>query len=370
MKFTYPKWHHLYKKADREDLHTPADKAGLPPGSLVHIGEVHDTESKISIIQYDKDTLVQHDDISMVEIHQLKDSPFFTWINIDGLNDTSVIEKIGLEFDIHALTLEDILSTHQRPKIEEYDDYLYIVAKGISVPEKHKFNPKYEQISILLLENLIITFQEKSDDIFHPIYHRLKNNKGRLRKLKGDYLSYVILDTIVDEYFVIEDKLDEFINQLEETLLLNPANETLQTIQQIRRELNSIKQSVSPLRELFTKIQRSDTTLINESSLRYFNDVHDHVLRISDSLEFYRERVTSMQDVYLSSISNKMNETMKVLTVFASIFIPLTFIAGIYGMNFEYMPELKWRWAYPTLWVLFISISIGLLAYFKKKKWL
>lgn len=370
MKFTYPKWHRLHRRKETAELTSSAHKAGLPPGSLVHIGEVHHKQSKITVVQYNADTLNQYDSFSLKDISSLQHKNLITWINIDGLSDTSIIESIGKEFTIHSLILEDILSTHQRPKLEEYDDYLYMVLKGISVDSNSSFNPQYQQISILFLNNLIITFKEKSDDTFNPIYNRLKNTKGRLRQYKADYLAYVFLDTIVDEYFLVEDTLDEIIEPLEDSLLTNPAEETLLTIQQLRRELISIKRNISPLRELLSSIQRSDTSLIQENSLRYYADVHDHVLRVTDSLESYRERIASMQDIYLSSISNKMNETMKVLTVFASIFIPLTFIAGIYGMNFDYMPELKWRWAYPALWVVFITTGIGLLSYFKKKKWL
>ena len=191
-----------------------------------------------------------------------------------------------------------------------------------------------------------------------------------MRQLGSDYLAYVILDTIVDEYFIVEDGLDEIIDPLEDNILFNSNKEMLQTVQQIRRGLISMKRNISPLRELLATIQRADTPLLKEKTLRYYGDVYDHVLRVTDALESYRERISAMHDIYLSSISNKMNETMKILTIFASIFIPLTFIAGIYGMNFEYMPELKWRWAYPTLWVIFISIGVGLLVFFKKKKWM
>lgn len=370
MKFKYPKWHRLYKQVKTGELISPAQKSGLPPGSLVHIGEAHHKQSIVSAVQYNAVTLNQYDTISLTEITTLKQQDLITWINVDGLSDTAVIEHIGLEFAIHPLILEDILSTHQRPKLEEYDDYLYLVLKGISVDSDTEFKPRYEQVSILLLDNFIITFKERSDNVFNPIYNRLKNQKGRLRQFGPDYLSYVILDTIVDEYFVVIDKLDDMIVPLEDRLLTDPANETLQTIQHVRRELITIKRNVSPLRELLTSIQRSDTALIKDYSLRYFDDVLDHVLRVSDSLESYRERLASMQDIYLSSISNKMNETMKVLTIFASIFIPQTFIVGIYGMNFEYMPELKLPWAYPVLWGVLITTSIGLLIYFKKKKWL
>lgn len=368
MNFKIPKWHRLHKKADETALTSSADKSGLPPGSLVHIGEKHETECKISVTQYNADKLLQHDIASIAELKQLQDNALITWVNIDGLNDINIVESIGRELNIHSLVLEDILSTHQRPKLEEYEDYFYMVVKSISVDYENNFNLKYEQISILLLANVVVTFQEKADDTFNHIHNRLQ--KGRLRKLGSDYLAYVILDTIVDEYFVVENNLDKIIDPLEDNLLSNPTAEMLQVIQQIRRELITIKRNISPLRELLTKIQHTDSPLLQEKTIPFYGDVHDHVLRVTESLESYRERIAAMQDIYLSSISNKMNETMKVLTVFASIFIPLTFIAGIYGMNFEYMPELKWRWAYPTLWAVFIGISVGLLIYFRKKKWL
>lgn len=368
MNFKIPAWHRLHKQADKTELISSADKSGLPPGSLVHIGEKHEIESKISVTQYNADKLLQHDIASIAELKHLRDSALITWVNIDGLSDVNIVEGIGQELNIHSLVLEDILSTHQRPKLEEYEDYFYLVVKSISVDYENNFNLKYEQISILLLANVVVTFQEKADDTFNHIYNRLQ--KDRLRKLGSDYLAYVILDTIVDEYFVVENNLDEIIDPLEDKLLSNPTADMLQIIQQIRRELITMKRNISPLRELLTKIHHTDSTLLQEKTIPYYDDVYDHVLRVTESLESYRERIAAMQDIYLSSISNKMNETMKVLTIFASIFIPLTFISGIYGMNFEYMPELKWRWAYPTLWVIFISISVGLLIYFRKNKWL
>ncbi|WP_036300272.1 magnesium/cobalt transporter CorA [Methylomarinum vadi] len=352
MKPSYSKRHSPRQHGGKKALPSAAHKSGLPPGSLVHIGQVHLSECRISVTQYNATFLHQQEIASLDELPSLKNQRLITWINIDGLTDTSVIEGIGHVFNIHPLVLEDILSTHQRPKLEEYEDFLYLVVKGISMAGAEGFNLQYEQISLLLLEDYVITFKEKADDIFQPIHHRLQNRKGRLRTGGNDYLAYVILDTIVDEYFVVEDRLDVVIDPLEESLLNSPSDDSLQTIQQLRRELIAMKRNIAPLRDLLTQIHYADTTLLDEKTLRYFTDVHDHVLRITDSLESYRERIAAMQDIYLSSLSNKMNETMKVLTVFASIFIPLTFIAGIYGMNFEYMPELKWHWAYPSLWRL------------------
>ena len=352
-----------------ESLSSASEKSGLPPGSLVHVGEVHAHEHKISVINYNKSTLEKHTVKSIAELLPYKTSDTITWVIVDGLQDVSIIDAIGQHFDIHALVLEDILNTHQRPKFEEFNDYLYIVLKAISLG-KEDFTIEYEQISLLILKNFVFTFMEKPDGLFDPILNRLDNDKSQMRNLGADFLAYVIMDTIVDEYFALQDTFDELIESVEDTLLTDPSSQTLSTIQKIKRELIFLRRSVSPLRELLAAIQRCESPLLNEKTRRYFGDIYDHAIRVIEAIESYRDLIAGMLDIYLSSVSNKMNETMKVLTVFASIFIPLTFIAGVYGMNFEYMPELKWRWSYPVLWLIFIGVSAFLLGYFKKKKWL
>ncbi|WP_333873578.1 magnesium/cobalt transporter CorA [Methylobacter sp.] len=352
-----------------ESLSYASEKSGLPPGSLVHVGEVHEHEHKITVISYNKSTLVRHTVKNIEELLPYRSTDTVTWVIIDGLKDVSIIDAIGRHFDIHALVLEDILNTHQRPKFEEFDDYLYIVLKALSLAD-NEFNVEYEQISLLLLDKFVFTFKEKPDAIFDQLFSRLNNDKCHIRSLGTDYLTYIIMDTIVDEYFALQDTFDELIETVEDELLTNPSAQTLNTIQKIKRELIFLRRSVSPLRELLASIQRSESQLLNEKTKRYFGDVYDHVIRVSEAMESYRDLIAGMLDIYLSSISNKMNETMKILTVFASIFIPLTFIAGVYGMNFEYMPELKWRWGYPALWAIFIGVTVFLLRFFKKKNWL
>ncbi len=369
MKFNYPKWHRLSGQ-DLSKRHSSAHKSGLPPGSLVHIGDVHSAVTTMTITRYHAHELKTQ---TLESITQLKDMDFkqgMTWVNIDGLTDTSIVEFIGQQFNIHPLILEDILSTHQRPKLEEEDDYLYLVVKAVTAENHEALIPEYHQISFLVLENLLLTFKEKNDDLFTPLLHRLQNPKGRLRLLGVDYLTYAVLDRIIDEYFVIEDRLDDIIDPLEESLLEKPADDTLNIIQNLRRQLITMKRNIAHVRELLTDIQHSDSYLLTPQTERFFADVFDHVIRVCDSIDSYRERITAVQETYLTLMSNKMNETMKVLTIFASIFIPLTFIAGIYGMNFEYMPELAWKWAYPSLWGLFIIITVVLLIYFKRKRWL
>jgi magnesium transporter len=352
-----------------ESLCTESDKTGLPPGSLVHVGEVLETETRITLHDYNKENIEEHVVHSADEILAYKNTDTVTWVNVEGLVNTDLIESIGLNFNIHALVLEDILNTHQRPKFEETDDYLFLVFKGIYVAEDG-VSLNYEQISMLVLKNFVFTFKEKRDDIFKPVKTRLYSNRGRARSLGADYLAYAIMDTVVDLYFPLQDFLDEHIQVIEDELLDNPTTRTLASIQNIKRELIFIRKSLSPLRELLNNLLRCESPLITDGITIFIRDVYDHVIRLTESIDTYRDIITGLLDIYNSSVGNKMNEIMKVLTVFASIFIPLTFIAGIYGMNFEYMPELKWRWAYPALWIAFVAIPVILIVYFKRKRWI
>lgn len=348
---------------------TVSEKTGLAPGSLVHVGRPHESAGRITAIDYSFDFLEEFEVQAVEDILPCRRRKSITWVSVEGLNNISFIESLGTHFGIHPLVLEDILNTHQRPKIEEHEHYLFLALKHISI-EQREFEVGYEQISILVLEDFVFTFRECSDDFFQPIRDRLAQEKGRLRSNGVDYLTYAILDNIVDNYFSLQDALDTILESVEEDLLADPGPSTLGLIQRIKRELIFIRRSISPLRELLAELLRSDSPLIGEKMHLYYRDVLDHAIRLLESVDSYRDLTTGMLDVYLSSVSNKMNEVMKVLTVFASIFIPLTFVAGIYGMNFEYMPELKWKWSYPVLWLFFVLIPILLLIYFRRKKWL
>jgi magnesium transporter len=353
-----------------ESLNVVSEKSGLPPGSLIHVGDVLETVTRMSVIDYNTESFEEEEIQSVDEILKYKDSDTVTWVIIEGLTNIDIVERIGTMFDIHQLVLEDILNTHQRPKFEEYNDHLYIVLKCL-LPEDNQFVVTYEQISLLVLKNFVFAFKEKKDDLFHSIQQQIRSSKGRMRKQGADYLTYTILDTIIDQNFILIDSLDDAITTLEDDLLAaGSTKNTLNTIQILKREIISIRKHISPVRELIAGMLRSESELIDVKTHVYLRDVSDHVIRVIESIESYREILTGLLDIYISSISNKMNETMKLLTVFASIFIPLTFLAGIYGMNFEYMPELKLKWAYPTLWIAFITIPVVLLIYFKRKKWL
>jgi len=344
-------------------------KAGLPPGTLIHIGEKKIESVRITVIDYDEQNFQEKQVANIEECFQLKTAPTVTWINIDGIHQVDVIEKLGRQFELHPLILEDILNTGQRPKFEDFDDYIFIVLKKLTYDEQ-KETIRIEQASLVLGSNFVISFQESIGHVFEQIRSRIRNAKGRIRKMPSDYLVYALIDVIVDSYFVILEKLGEKIEFLQEQLVTKPTEKTLQQIHNLKREMMSLRKSVWPLRELLSSLQRAESSLINESTGIYMQDVYGHTIQIIDTIESFRDMVSGMLDIYLSSISNKMNAVMKVLTMIATLFIPLTFIAGIYGMNFRYMPELERRWAYPSVLLLMVAIAVGMLVYFRRKKWL
>ena len=344
-------------------------KPGLAPGTLVHVGEKKVEKPRIRMIDYDEANLEERELEAVDDCVSHKDKPTVTWINIDGLHEVDVIEKIGITFGLHPLVLEDIVHTEQRPKMEDFDDYIFVITKMLSYDEEEN-KIKEEQFSLVLGRNYIITFQERVGDAFELVRDRLRKGKGRIRKRGPDYLAYALIDAIVDHYFTVLQKLEESVEALEEELITNPTPGTLQTIHRTRRELIFFRKSVWPLRELIAGLVRGESNLVDENTTVFLRDVHDHTIQVIDMVETLRDMVSGMLDVYLSSMSNKMNEVMKVLTIIATIFIPLTFIAGIYGMNFEFMPELKWHWAYPMVWVIIIVIGITMLLYFRRKRWL
>lgn len=347
----------------------PGNKLGLPPGTLIHQGPIEPQPTRLKLTDFSSQHLEQVEPADLESIGSRKDNPSITWLEVEGLGDIQTIAALGELYGVHPLVLEDILSTRQRPKLEEHDNYLFIVLKAMRF-DREASRIDYEQVSLLVFENNIITFRERPDTLFAPIHQRLERGRGRIRQLGSDYLAYTILDTLVDDYFNLSDTLGEQINDLEERLLGEPEESMQAEIQFLRREAITIRRNLLPLRELVSDLIRDESELISEETHIYYRDVLDHALRAAETIESHREILASLLEIYNSSLGNRMNEVMKVLTIFASIFIPLTFIAGIYGMNFEFMPELKWRWAYPTLWIAFIAIALGLLIYFRRKRWL
>jgi len=344
-------------------------KAGLPPGTLIHIGEKKAEKVRITVIDYDEQHFQEKQVVNVEECFPFKATPTVTWINIDGLHQIDIIKKLGQHFELHPLILEDILNTGQRPKCEDYEKYIFIVLKMLTFDDENQVIQS-EQVSFVLGSNLVISFQESVGDVFEQIRDRIRNAKGRIRKMAADYLVYALVDAIVDNYFIILEKLGEKIETLEEELLVEPMEKTLKQIHMLKRELISLRKSVWPLREVINSLGKTEFALIEESTKPYLRDVYDHTIQVIDTVEAYRDMVSGMLEIYLSSISNRMNAVMKVLTIIATIFIPLTFIAGIYGMNFKYMPELEWKWAYPAIWLIMTIVVIVMLIYFKRKKWL
>jgi magnesium transporter len=347
-----------------------SQKAGLPPGSLVHIGRQRIEKTKISVIDYDE-TQFTEQEISTVEAcFPFKDKPTVTWINIEGIHQTDILEKIGSCYNLHPLVMEDILNTEQRPKIENYHDYLYIVLRMLYYDDAAN-TISSEQISLIVGQNYVISFQEGIEgDVFGHLRERLRNEKGRVRRQGADYLVYSLIDAVVDNYFSVLEKLGEKIEILEEKLVTNPTTETLHQIHYLKREMIYLRKAVWPLREVISGFERGDTTLVTDSTRIYFRDVYDHTIQVIDTVETYRDMISGMLDIYLSSVSNRLNAVMKVLTIIATIFMPLTFIAGVYGMNFRHMPELEWRYGYVMVWGVMIAISVSMLFFFKKKKWM
>lgn len=344
-------------------------KTGLPPGTLIHIGEKKAESIRMTQFKYNETDFEEIEFENPNENLILKDNKYLNWVNVIGIHDAELLGKIGELYGLHPLVMEDILSTEQRPKVEDYSDYTFIVAKMLYFDKTGK-DLVVEQVSLILGEGYVISFQENGENIFHPIRERLKNGVGRIRKSGSDYLIYSLLDSIVDNYFNVLEKIGEIIEFAEDALLLHATNKTLQQIHQLKREMLFIHKSIWPLREVLGALERGESKFIQQSTVVYLRDVYDHIIQTIDTTETYRDILSGMLDIYLSSASNKMNEVMKILTVFSTIFMPITFIVGVYGMNFKIMPELEWVWGYPAVWLLMITISISMLIFFKRKKWI
>jgi magnesium transporter len=344
-------------------------KAGLPSESLVYTGERKDGKINIHIIDYNDAGFVEKETANVDECIPYKNQPTVTWINMDGVHQASTLEKLGDCFGLHRLVMEDILNTDQRPKTEDYGEYIYLVAKMITNGKGSEITT--EQVSIILGSNFVLSFQDGVEgDVFNVIRDRLRSGKGRIRKTGADYLVYALLDSIVDNYFVILEKLGDRIEALEAELIETPTQKTVQKIYQLKRELIFLHNAVWPLREVVSALGKDESALIRESTAPYIRDVYDHVIQVIDSVDIYREMTSGMLDMYLSSVSNRLNQVMKVLTVIATIFMPLTFIVGLYGMNFKHMPELEAPYGYPAVVALMVVIAGFMLVVFKKKKWM
>ena len=344
-------------------------KPGLPPGTLVHVGEKKTEETVITVMAYNEETFsAERVDDAAACRERLSDERLL-WINVDGIHDLELLGSFGQHFGIHPLVLEDICNTGQRPKIEDHGEYLYIVLKMVDYDEKQKAIDM-EQVSLILMPRCVITFQEKPGDVFEPVRNRLRGGKGRIRKAGPDYLAYALLDSVVDRYFLLLEKLGDEVEALEEKILADPGSETVRELHGLKREMIFLRRAAWPMREIVAHLERGGSELVDSETEVYLRDLYDHAVQVIDSIETLRDLLSGLLDIYLSSVSNRMNEVMKVLTIIATIFIPLTFIAGVYGMNFSYMPELEIPWAYPAVWAIMIALAAGMLVFFRKKKWI
>ena len=346
-----------------------SEKAGLAPGTIVYTGSKKKKELFIEVFEYNKDSFHEIRLKTVEEAFAYEDEQSITWININGLNHVDQIEKLGQHFELHPLIIEDIASTNQRPKVDEYEKYQFVVLKMLYFDEEQ--NLKIEHISFVLGRNYVLSFQESEGDVFDPIRERLRTGKGRARNLGADYLLYILMDAIVDNYFSLIETIGEKIEVLEDKLFeKHTDNNITNDVQNLKREILKIRRAVYPLREVVNKLEKSENSFIHEKTQKYLRDLYDHIIQVSESIDIYREMIWGLMDLYMSNISNKMNEVMKVLTIMASIFIPLTFLAGIYGMNFENIPELKFKYGYFMLLGVMVVVFVGMIYYFKKKKWL
>lgn len=370
-----------------------SDKKGLSPGTMMHIGEKKADKTLLSVFDY---TPLHCEELNLREASDtfvFKQKKGITWINIDGLHDLKTIEVIGKHFDIHQLSLEDIVNTLQRPKIEEYENYVFLVLKSLAYQPSLP-NPEYqgdsnasqqssvtgaafkmhhleiEQISFVLGHNYLLTFQEAPGDTFDGVRRRLKQASSSLRQSGTDYLLYALIDTIVDNYFVVCERLSEQIEMTEEQILHDAQDSVLADAYAMKKEIAAIRKAVYPLRDVLTELNRNESQMLSPNMKWYVRDVLDHCLQVMENIENYREAVMSLIELQMSTMSQRMNEVMKTLTIVSTIFIPLTFIAGIYGMNFDNMPELHWQLGYFGVWSVMIGAALFMFYYFRKKKWL
>lgn len=343
------------------------NKAGAPPGTVVYSGKDTAEKVKITLIEYNETQFIEKNFYDFSECLESVDQNMVKWINVDGIHKVELIEAIGKHYKIHPLTLEDIVNTNQRSKFEDYDTYVVSIMKMIYYDDEIRS----EQLTVILMDGMVISFQEiHGGDAFDMIRNRIRQGKGRIRKMGADYLAYALLDAVVDCYFTILEKFGDRIELLEEELMEEPTKETLKQLHFMKREMIFLRKAVWPMRELINNLERSETELIKPSTDIYLRDLHDHSVRVIDTVETFRDLLSGMMDIYLSSVSNRMNEVMKVLTIITTIFVPVTFIVGVYGMNFDFMPELHSKWGYPLTWMV-ILVTIGsLLIYFRRKKWM
>ena len=344
-------------------------KVGLPPGSLIHIGERRQDKTRVRAFTFNPEKFQEREVSELGKLTDYRRPGSVCWVNIDGLHEVETLSEIGRVFGLHPLVLEDILNTDQRPKTEDYNDYFFLVLKMINYT-KETGEIEEEQLSLVLGKDFVLSFQETEGDVFDPIRERLRTDKSRARSLGADFLGYALLDAIVDSYFTILEGLGDRIEGLELELVTDPAPQTLRRLHEMKRTMIQLRRSIWPLREVIAGLEKSRIEIIHPETRLFLRDVYDHTIQVIDQVETDRDILSGMLDIYLSSQSMRLNEVMKVLTIISTIFIPLTFLAGVYGMNFENMPEIGWPYSYYVLWGVMLAIAGGMLIFFRRKNWL
>lgn len=351
------------------ELHGHVKKAGQPPGTPLYTGEEQSTTSHITVITYDSQYFQETTDVQIDALPPL-DTPGMIWVHVDGLNDTTAITQLAQHYELHPLTLEDILNVEQRPKLEEFANYLFVTLKMLLWDDKHH-TYSIKQFSLVLGKNFVLSFQDKPTSLFNNIRERLRGGATqRLRQKSCDYLAYRLIDAVVDQYFIILEGLADQIEILEGKIMTAPTLKNSRALYHLKRQLLMLRKVVWPTREVISDILQIDEDLITPFTLVYLRDVYDHTIQAIDTLETFRDMLSNILDVYLANSTNRMNEIMKVLTIIATIFIPITFIASVFGMNFKYMPELSWHWGYYATLGLMLLVVLYMLFYFRRKKWL
>lgn len=343
--------------------------AGSSPGSVVYVGVEKNTPVTVTRIRYSNDSYEAPRIVAPSDCRPDSSAGAVDWFTVDGVHNVEILKTLGANFGLHPLVVEDIGNTTQRPKLEGFDGYYFLAAKMITYDSRSS-KLKSEHVSIVFGQGFLVLFLQDPGDLFAPIRQRLEAGKGRIRASGSDYLAYALVDAIVDYYFHVLEEIGERVERLEDEVVGNPSARTLRTIHDVKRELIALRRSIWPMREVVNAMIRDESPLISKDVKIYLRDLYDHTVHVIDSVETMRDIITGTLDVYLSSVSNRLNQVMKVLTVMSSIFIPLTFIVGVYGMNFQYMPELQWRWGYPAVWLFMIALTGVLLTLFKRKKWM
>jgi magnesium transporter len=344
-------------------------KIGMSPGSLVHVGRRFTEDVQVDVHWFGPDGGFERQTVLEVsELESFRDRDGVLWVDVNGIHDVDIIGRIGATFGLHPLLLEDVLNANQRPKLEEHGDHLYLVLRMLLAGEHHTV--EMEQVSVVLGAQYVLTFQERSRDTFDPVRRRLTEPASRVRQQGADFLTYALVDTVVDNYFAVLEGIGDRIEELEDLVVASPDRETLTDIYDVKRTLADLRRAIWPLRDALGSLSRGDSPRVMPATLPYLRDVADHAIRTLDTIETYRDTSATLIDMYMSSVSNRMNDVMRVLTVIATVFIPLTFIVGIYGMNFSHMPELEWRWGYPAVWVFMVVTVLGLVVFFRRRGWL